>query len=74
MVEELLFYRELPVDQISGFEDQNDPGKILTRGFTLSGLSIKSLIEDWVLIKNKDSIPVEVTAEFAIVTHYNFDE
>ena len=46
-VEERIFYRNWPITNISGFEDQLEKGKVISKGFTLQNFNIEKLINNW---------------------------
>lgn len=68
-VEEKTYFRYWPVTDISGFEDQEEKGKIITTGFTLKNFNIEELKKYWEEVSDIDVIAVKPVITMSISTN-----
>lgn len=67
VVEEIRYFHNWPIREISGFENQIDK-KIETRGFTLSEFSINELKTNWTRLNRNEPPPKSPVITFSIDT------
>ena len=67
-VDEIMYFRQWPLTDISGFEDQLNNG-IETRSFTLDNLSMDELKNNWIKIPSKEKLSIKPIIRVVLRTH-----
>ena len=68
-VEEKTYCRNWPITNLSGFEDQEEKGKISTKEFTLEAFNIEKLKNYWKEVSDVNEIAVAPVMIMNIATH-----
>lgn len=56
LVQQKLFYGELPIDQVSGFRDELS-GDVITNAFTIGLIDPNTVEKEWTQIASRDDLP-----------------